>query len=393
MGLYAQVGLYALLKSITVFPFTGVSTTYVTLAFDAPMDPGLLSQPSTYTLGGGLTIVGITINSNDFRSVMLAVTGTPTFPFSVTINPNVSGLGGGAHVANTSVPVNSLPLINADIGIAGADPSVPGLIIATGANSYQIQCEGSDIWNNADGFNFSYEQKTGDFDVVVRQISTRHTSQWAKGGLMVRETLDAGSRNWNIINDPLASDGIMAPDNSGFGANAVECNARVATAGGPGGWAFAGGVPAYPNAWVRLTRQGQELKAYRSTDGQHWTLLATNNPTLVGDLTPLPATVYLGICATAHNNDPVGTPIDQLRFLQVADFANYNSSYIPPSTLTVTPSGNNVIISLTPNVGHLESTSTLGPQPVPWQPVPGGTTSPVSIPMGPGSQFFRVVNP
>jgi PA14 domain-containing protein len=372
--------------------FGGPETIFVTLSFDTPMDPVLLSQPSTYTLGSGLTITGITINSNDYRSVMLAVTGTPTFPFSITINGNVSGFGGGAHVANTTVPVGAVPLVNVDIGSPGADPAVPGILVADGPSAYTIMCEGSDIWSPADGFNFSYEVKTNDFDVVVRQLDTRHTSNWAKGGLMLRESLDPTSRNWNIVNDPLSGDGIMAPDNSGFGANAVECNARNGNALASGGWAFAGGVPAYPNAWVRLTRRGQELAAYRSTDGQHWTLLATNNPTLVGDMTPLPANLYVGICATAHNNDPVGTPSDQLRFLLEAHFANYNSSYIPPSVLTVTQSGSNVTISWNPNVGHLESTPTLGAG-INWQPVPGGTTSPAILPIGSGSLFFRVVNP
>ena len=76
-----------------------------------------------------------------------------------------------------------------------------------------------------------------------------------------------------------------------------------------GGWDFnRGAAPAYPNAWVRLTRVGGLLSAYWSTNGVTWTLAATNTPALVGDLTPLPSQVYVGICTTAHNNDPFGTP-------------------------------------------------------------------------------------
>ena len=41
-----------------------------------------------------------------------------------------------------------------------------------GTNAYTIACEGSDIWSTADGFNFAYETKTGDFDVVVRVKNT-----------------------------------------------------------------------------------------------------------------------------------------------------------------------------------------------------------------------------
>jgi hypothetical protein len=386
----------AIYTNSNVAAWLGVSATYVTLAFDAPMDPGLLSQASTYTLGGGLTIVSVNVNSNDYRTVTLEVSGTPTFPFSVSLNSNVSGLGGGAKVANTTLPVKTIPLTNVDIGIPTIDPAVAGTMVATGTNAYTIACEGSDIWANNDGFNFTYESKTGDFDVVVRQKDIKHTSNWAKGGLMVRESLDSGSRNWNIVNDPLASDGISAPDGSGMGASLVECNRRATTYGASDGWGLIGTqpAPAYPNAWVRLTRKGQQLSAYYSTSGLTWTLLATNNPTIVGESNALPATVLVGICTTAHNNDayPYPTP---LLYLNVVNYADYDSNYVPPAyvppaTLTTSKSGNNLNISWTPAGGRLESSPVLGTGAV-WTTV--GTANPATVPIGNGNQYFRVSNP
>lgn len=381
----------AIYTNVNVTPFLGDPRTYVTLAFDGPMDPGLLSQASTYTLGGGLTILSVNVNSNSYRSVTLEVSGTPTFPFSVTLNSSVAGLGGGAKVGNTTLSVKTVPLICQDIGAPGVDPAVPGTMVPTGTNSYTIACEGSDIWNSADGFNLTYEMKTGDFDVVVRQKDITHSSHWAKGGLMVRETLDFTSRNWHIVNTPLASDGISAPDGSGNGASTVDCNARVSVGAATAGWGNGTGfTPAYPNAWVRLKRTGDGLTAYSSTNGVNWVLRATNNPTVVGDLTPLPATVYVGICATAHNNDPGGTPPDQLRFLNTANFADYNSNYAPPATLTANRSGNNLNISWTPAGGHLESSPVIGTGAV-WTLV--GTANPAIVPIGTGNQYFRVVSP
>jgi hypothetical protein len=379
-----------------VLPFLGVSATYVTLAFDSPMDPGLLSQASTYTLGGGLTIVSVNVNSNNYRTVTLEVSGTPTFPFSVTLNSNVSGLGGGAKVANTTLPVKAVPLTCWDIGTPGTDPAVAGTMVATGTNAYTISAEGNDIWNATDGFNFTYEMKTGDFDVAVRQKDITVTSTWAKGGLMVRETLLPESRNWHIVNTPRSSDGIPAPDGSGTGANTVDCNARNTTGAATAGWGNGTSfTPAYPNAWVRLKRTGDGLTAYSSTNGINWVLRATNNPTVVGELTPLPATVYVGICVTAHNNDPVGTPPNQLRFLNTSSFADYDSNYVPPAyvppaTLTVGQSGNNLNISWTPAGGHLESSPVIGTGAV-WTPV--GTANPAVVPIGTGNQYFRVSNP
>src|SRR5260221_6521465 len=91
---------------------------------------------------------------------------------------------------------------------------------------------------------------------------------------MAREDLTPGSRNWKIINGPASADGIQAQDGNGTGANAVECNARLATdAASNTGWepsGFARPVPTYPNAWVRLKRVGSTLTAYSSSNGVQW---------------------------------------------------------------------------------------------------------------------------
>ena len=377
-------------------PFTGMATNYVTVVFDSVMDPVLLSQVSSYSIGGGLTIVGVAINSNDLRSASLIVTGTPTFPLSVTVSANLVGLGGGLKVANTSAGVFRPQLTCLDIGRPGLDPVVPGMMFMAGTNDYTIACEGSDIWGYADGFTFAYEMKTNDFDVVVRQKNIKHTSNSAKGGLMIRETLDANSRNWCIVNDPLSSDGIQAPDGTGMGANAIECNTRVTTGGDTAGWDFNRGVaPTYPNAWVRLTRKGELLSAYRSQDGITWTLAATNNPTLVGDMTALPSVVYVGLCTTAHNNDPYGTPMDQLQYQNIVDYAAYNSSYVAPVqvTLKATISGGSLNVTWTPNVGRLLSSPAVSGPGVNWQPVAGGTAGSVSVSLSTTPKFFRVQIP
>ena len=376
--------------------FTGYESNYVTIGFSAPMDTNMLSQISTYTIGGGATIVGVVV-SKDGRSVALMLSGVPTFPLNVTVSSSLSGEGGGLAVGNTSVAVNMTPLTDVDIGYPpGADPSIPGMMYVTGPQAYTIAAEGSDIYNAADGFNFAYEMKTNDFDVVVRQKDITHTSNWAKGGLMVRETLDADSRNWNIINDPVSSDGINAPDNSGYGANAVECNTRNTTGGSSGGWNFnPSPVPAYPNAWVRLKRVGGLLSAYYSTNGTSWTLQATNTPASVGDMTALPAIVYVGICTTAHNNDAY-YGVDPLLYLNTVDYDNYNSSYVAAPAaplLNASITGGNIKVTWTPNTGHLESSPALAGPNMNWQAVSGGTGGTVTIPVTGNGMFFRVVTP
>jgi hypothetical protein len=341
------------------------------------------------------------VNSNSYRSVALAISGTLTLPVNISVNASLASLGGGLPITGTlTTAIKSVPLTDGDIGaIPGQDPAWPGMMYVTGTNAYTIACEGSDIWGTDDGFNFAFEKKTGDFDVVVRQKDITHTSNWAKGGLMVREDLSSGSRNWNIINDPLASDGIAAPDGSGYGASMIECNCRytndVAGMNTTAGWVgeiARTDAPAYPNAWVRIARKGSVLTAYSSSDGLNWKARATNDTAVVGTGVALPATVYVGLCTTAHNNDPVGSTEAQLKYLNVVDYDGYNSSYVyvpvtTGPTMTFTKSGSNIIIGWAPTGGTLLESTKVGAGAV-WTTV--GTANPATVPITGAAQFFRV---
>jgi hypothetical protein len=110
--------------------------------------------------------------------------------------------------------------------------------------------------------------------------------------------------------------------------------------------------------------------------------------------TPLGSVVYVGICTTAHNNDVVSDPAPSpFLYYNTAEYANY-SDFVPTppaAHLSVSRSGTDVIVSWTPTGGHLESSPAISGAGVNWQPV--GSGNPASIPLGTGSQFFRVVNP
>ena len=282
------------------------------------------------------------------------------------------------EASGQTAPIHAIPLTTSDVGTPGTDPIFPSMLWVDGARDYTIVAEGSDFWGNADGGNLSWELKSGNFDVVVRVKSVSYTSTWAKGGLMARDTLDAGSRNWNIICDPTQ------------GANAIEANSRVALNGASAGFDGARPAPAYPNAWVRLAREGNIIRAYYSTNGMTWTLTGTQTSTAVGDATPLPASMYVGICATAHNNDVPG--VEPYQYWNTVPFADYNSAYVPavPVTLSIVIAGSNAQVTRTPNAGTLYQSPTLGPSAV-WTPAPAG--NPASIPLSSGQTLFFKVMP
>ena len=51
-----------------------------------------------------------------------------------------------------------------------------------------------DIWDVADQFRFGFKRLTGDGSIVAKVDSIDNTNVWAKAGVMIRESLDAGSQ-------------------------------------------------------------------------------------------------------------------------------------------------------------------------------------------------------
>jgi hypothetical protein len=364
----------------------------LSVSFSKTMDLSTITNPANYSITGD-NIVGILVDTNDARHIQLQLGAEPTGPITLTLT-GIKDFSGNSPT-QTTLNVATSPLTNADIfdpqatiGQAGA-LGFPGAMYADGAGQFTITCEGSDIWDAEDGFNFSYETKTNNFDVVVRQVSFTKVSNWSKGGLMAREDLTPGSRNWNIVNDPTSADGVGAIDGSGTGANTVESNNRSTNNAASFGWGVGPGtIPNYPNAWVRLKRTGQILESFWSSNGVVWARegLVDVSTNANG---PLPANMYVGICCTAHANDDFSAPA--LRFVYQASFADYNSAFVaapPQASLTASLSNGNVIISWAPAGGTLQSSPTLGAGAV-WTPV--GTANPSApIPPTGGAKFFRV---
>ena len=357
----------------------------VNVTFSKWMNAASLSN-ATYTVSGA-TVTNVSIASNH-RTVQLLLNQMPTSPLTVTVS-GVTDLSGNALAGNSATTnLNAERLNFSDVGTPGYDPAYPSHIWIAGSGGYIIAAEGSDIWNANDGCNFGWELKTNDFDVAVRGVSITPTSQWAKMGLMVRETLDATSREWSIQNEPLAADG---------GNNRIDTAMRDTTGAASVGWQLTSGAlppPSYPNAWLRLKRTisgtNDVLDGYYSTNGISWVHATSYN--VATNATPLTNVVYVGLCTTAHNNDVVSDPAPSpFLYYNTVEYANYNSVYVAHPKLTVSVSGGNVIVSWDTGTGRLQSSPALQGAGVNWQDV--STTSPATIRIGTGSQFFRVVTP
>ena len=180
---------------------------------------------------------------------------------------------------------------------------------ATG-DSYTIVGGGNDIWDNMDEFTYRYTEVSGDFDVTVRVESLTANATWSKAGIMVRESLAEDSRMVFERVTPLA----VAACAGGNGANDVRLAYRtgrhINDADGNGdrfndsindGRHEDGtGNPAYPNAWLRLTRQGALLTGYSSTDGVTWTMQGTQD-TAAWERGAMASTLLVGLGVSRHS--------------------------------------------------------------------------------------------
>ena len=281
----------------------------VGVGFPRALDPASATRAAHYEIPGA-TVTAAAL-APDASGVLLRVTGTLEPIFTVRMSGVRDTLGNQVE-DGTEVVGQVLAQSRQDVGKAG-DPAVPGVTFSSRAGDFEVRAGGTDMWNNQDGFHFIHQPITGDFDVRVRVESLEPVHRFTKAGLMARESLAADSRNLTVVVEPPA---VPTHDSEfgGVGADTYAVQGRMARGGPTVAWTRDGAVltgPPYPNAWLRLQREGAVFRAYRGNDGAQWTLL--------GETTQgLPATLYVGLGTSSHNNTPGYTTLARYREYQHA---------------------------------------------------------------------------
>jgi len=379
----------------------------VDITFSEKVDSATALNPLRYTIGGvNITNVSMSLNG---KTIELLLDVAPTLPLNISVT-GVKDLSGNTIVAASTAPIIQDRLNLQDIGPSLADPAYPSYITVTGTNSYIISSEGSDLYVANDACGYAWELKTNSFDVIVRGVYVEHSQNYAKAGLLVRESLASNSRMYYTANDPVIADRIQAPDGSGYGATQVEAVARLSNNVNTVVWTVGTTpVPQYPNAWLRLKRTyidgtNDIIRAMYSTNGVDWVLrgerkMGTNYVNYVTNTLPNPQwsnVVYVGLFSCGHNNDRTVAPLPPpFQYYNRAQFADYNSDYVQPMpaspTLTVTDTGTNtVLVSWVPAGGFLWATTNVGPT-ANWQSL--GSGNPAVVQKSSNTRFFRVASP
>lgn len=155
------------------------------------------------------------------------------------------------------------------VGIAGS--------ATHSAGSFTVNGSGADIWGTADAFHYVWQPLSADGSIVARVASVENTNAWAKAGVMIRESLTAGSKHAMVVVSP--SSGISFQ--------------RRATTGGTSTSTTVTGITA--PRWVRITRSGNTLTTDYSSDGTSWTSLGSASITMA-------ANIQIGLAVSSHNN-------------------------------------------------------------------------------------------
>ncbi len=149
---------------------------------------------------------------------------------------------------------------------------------ATG--TYTITGSGADIWGTSDEFHYAYRELTGDAVMVARVADNGSgTNEWAKGGVMIRQSLDAGSTHRYM---PITGGG---GNGASFQGRPVADDSSVNVDSGE--------VVA-PPYWVKLERVGNDFSGSISPDGVTWTQLGGAETIEMTD------PVLIGLAVTSH---------------------------------------------------------------------------------------------
>jgi hypothetical protein len=293
----------------------------VGVCFDEILAASSVADTNRFTING--TPAAKATLRPDGRSVELEFPGLVGDGFTLALAGMVDPLG---NTADLTVSGPILTLQSQDIGSPGSNPRERGSAFTCDGLGFDVVAGGLNVWGTtSDGFHYVYESRAGDFDVQVRVESLVRKNTFTTAGLMARETTAGGSRSLFV--------GVSPPDGGNQYFTIVRSTAATPGAAWPGEHDLAGVT--FPNAWVRLRREGDVFSAYRSSDGATWTE--------IGRITmALPGPLLLGMATTAHNNDAGQST--QARYSGYGDLGP--SIVIHPQNQTVA-SGANVTLAVT----------------------------------------------
>jgi autotransporter-associated beta strand protein len=204
------------------------------------------------------------------------------------------------------------PWAAADVGSVGGDG-------ATGLQSGKFisVSSGTAIGGPADSFRFTHQPLVGDGTIVAKVSSLENTGSWAKGGVVIRESLETNARQAVMVAS--AANGLAWQYRQNVGGSGVVV---------PGPADKAAPV------WVKLVRAGNRFTGSWSADGVTWTD--------VGSVTiSMGSAALVGLASTSD----AATLLNRVEFTDVS-VSNAAPSVANPAAAPATVTGTTAILSV-----------------------------------------------
>ncbi|EDY17497.1 Ig family protein [Chthoniobacter flavus Ellin428] len=320
--------------TVTMTDSSGLS---VTSSVNVTVNQALTSatvSPATASLTSGQT-QQLSATGLDQFGVAMAV--QPTFTWAVTAGGGTVGASGlytspgagtlatvtattGAVQVSATVAVVSSPWVSAEIG----SPALGGSAYDS-SGTFTVNGEGSDIWGTADEFHYVYRTLNGDGVIIARVATQQNTNAWAKAGVMIRESTDAGAINAFMAITP---------------GNGTTFQSRTATGGSSTSNNTSGRAAPY---WVKLVRSGSTITGYSSSNGTTWNQQSSATVSMTSP------TVLIGLAVCSHDTSALCT----------ATFDNISVMVAQNDSLAVNPGGAGTVNVLANDTGPSGATLTV----------------------------------
>jgi hypothetical protein len=233
------------------------------------------TQGSSVVLLNG---VPVTINSWSATSISITIpSGATSGPLVVSVAPTMNDSNPVVFtVTSQPLPITWLDQDVGSVGVAGNASYTSG--------TFTINAGGAGIFGTADAFHFVYQPLTGNGTVIARVASLQGGVGYESAGVMIRNTLDAGSANAKT-SDWLEYGGIYFDMRTTEGGSTTE----------------PANVSATLPYWVKVSRSGNTFSSYTSPDGVNWTQLGTSQTITMNQ------SVYVGLAATGGSTTALAT--------------------------------------------------------------------------------------
>ena len=165
------------------------------------------------------------------------------------------------------------------------NPASVGSFVEGPVGTYTMTGSGTDIWNAADEFHYAFKTLTGPGSIVAKVLSVDNTDPWAKAGVMIRETLGAGSKFAAVYITPGNGCRYQARTDTDVAATS---DTSVATAEQ---------IAITAPYWIKLERDvAGNFRGYYSDNGTTWRTMSWNPQNI-----SMSSNVYIGLAVTSHN--------------------------------------------------------------------------------------------